>query len=221
MKLVKVFLWGLGISFLGSLPLGTLNVTAMQIGVQENLLNALYFAIGAVLVEIIYVRISLVGIEWIRKHQKIMNLMGWISFFVILAMAIGSFVAATNAHDGSTKNIVLDNNIHRFLLGAIGCSINPIVIVFWFGWSTVLFSKNILYSDKTCYNVYVAAVGLGAFTAYCSFIFLGKFIVQHIANSQYYLNWAIAIIFFISALVQLWKLYKNKPLAVDGKRTLQ
>ncbi len=215
MKLVKVFLWALGISFLGTLPLGTLSITIMQIGLQENIVNALYFSIGAVLVEMIYVRLSLVGIAWIRTHQQIMKLMGWISFFVILAMAIGSFVAAINTHNSTAKNIVLDNNIHRFLLGVIGCSINPIVIVFWFGWSTVLFSKNILYSDKTCYNVYVAAVGLGAFIAYCGFIFLGKFIVQHIANSQHYLNWSIAIVFSISALVQLWKLYKNKPLDVD------
>jgi len=39
-NLIKVFFTGMLISFLGSLPLGTLNVSAMQIGIQENLKNA-------------------------------------------------------------------------------------------------------------------------------------------------------------------------------------
>jgi len=61
----RIFFWGLLISFLGSLPLGTLNVAAMQIGIQESIQNAIWFSVGALLVEMIYVRISLVGIDWV------------------------------------------------------------------------------------------------------------------------------------------------------------
>src|ERR1035441_8031212 len=68
MGLVKVFFWGMLVSFLGSLPLGTLNVAAMQISLQESVINAIYFSLGSLLTEMIYVRISLVGINWIRKH---------------------------------------------------------------------------------------------------------------------------------------------------------
>ena len=74
-KLIKIFFWGLTISFLGSLPLGTLNVAAMQIGIQESVKEAIYFSIGSLLVEMIYVRISLVGIDWVRKQGKLMRIM--------------------------------------------------------------------------------------------------------------------------------------------------
>ena len=74
-NLTRVFLWGLIISFLGSLPLGTLNIAAMQIGIQENVTQAIYFSLGCLLVEMIYVRISLVGIEWVRKQEKLMKVM--------------------------------------------------------------------------------------------------------------------------------------------------
>ena len=57
------------VSFLGSLPLGTLNVAAMQISVQENITNAIYFSLGSLLTEMLYVRISLVGINWVRKQK--------------------------------------------------------------------------------------------------------------------------------------------------------
>ena len=70
-KLLRIFLWGLVISFFGSLPLGTLNVAAMQIGIQESITDAIYFSIGSLLVEMIYVRISLIGVDWIRKQEKL------------------------------------------------------------------------------------------------------------------------------------------------------
>ena len=63
------------ISFLGSLPLGTLNIAAMQIGIQENIKEALFFSAGSLFVEMIYVRISLIGIDWVRKQQRLMKVM--------------------------------------------------------------------------------------------------------------------------------------------------
>ena len=69
-KLFHIFFWGLLISFLGSLPLGTLNVAAMQIGIQESVQNAIWFSMGSLLVEMVYVRISLIGIDWVRKQQR-------------------------------------------------------------------------------------------------------------------------------------------------------
>ena len=59
------------ISFLGTLPLGTLNVAAMQISVSDGIRPALYFSLGALLVEIIYVRISLVAMDWVQRQQRL------------------------------------------------------------------------------------------------------------------------------------------------------
>ena len=172
-KLLRVFLWGLLISFLGSLPLGTLNVAAMQIGIQENIKNAIYFAIGSLLVEMIYVRISLVGVDWIRKQEKLMKAMEWFTLIIIIALAVGSFIAATS-EGGDAKNVLLQNNMHRFLLGMFMCAINPVQIPFWFGWSTVLFTKKILEPVKLQYNIYIIGIGIGTLAGNCVFIFGGK-----------------------------------------------
>ena len=72
------------ISFLGSLPLGTLNVAAMQIGIQESIKDAIFFSMGSLLVEMIYVRISLVGIDWIRKQGRLMKIMEWVTLVIII-----------------------------------------------------------------------------------------------------------------------------------------
>jgi threonine/homoserine/homoserine lactone efflux protein len=208
-KLVKIFFWGLVISFLGSLPLGTLNIAAMQIGIQESIKDAMYFSLGSLLVEMLYVRLSLVGIDWVRKQEKLMKAMEWITLAIILALAVGSFIAAARSQGGS-KNVLLNNNMHRFLLGMFMCAINPVQIPFWFGWSTVLFTKKILEPKQAQYNSYIVGIGLGTLLGNCVFIFGGKWMVQKIANSQQYLNWVIGGIFALTAVIQFIKIIRHK-----------
>lgn len=212
-KIIRIFFWGLIISFLGSLPLGTLNVAAMQIGIQESIRDAMFFSLGSLLVEMIYVRVSLVGIDWVRKQQKLMKAMEWITLGIVLALAVGSFVAALK-DGGETKNVMLQNNMHRFLLGMFMCAINPVQIPFWFGWSTVLFSKNILEPNRAQYNSYIIGIGLGTLAGNCVFIFGGQWMVQKISNSEQYLNWVIGGIFLLTAIIQLIKILRHKD-AVD------
>ena len=211
MGLVKIFFWGLMVSFLGSLPLGTLNVAAMQISVQENIRNATFFSLGSLLVEMIYVRVSLVGINWVRKQKKIFRWMEWITLAIVVALAIGSFAAAMQPHQA--KNVMLNNNINRFLLGVILSAISPMQIPFWFGWSTVLFTKKILLPKNSYYNIYIVGIGLGTLLGNFVFIFGGKWIVEKLNGNQSLMNWIIGGIFAATAVVFLIKILLHKDAA--------
>lgn len=181
----------------------------MQIGIQESIKNAIYFSLGSLLVEMVYVRISLLGVDWIRKQEKLMMAMEWFTLIIIIALAVGSFVAASK-EGGTAKNVLLQNNMHRFLLGMFMCAINPVQIPFWFGWSTVLFTKKILQPLNAHYNIYIIGIGLGTLAGNCVFIFGGKWLVQRISNSQQYLNWIIGGIFALTALIQIIKMVRHK-----------
>ena len=223
-KLIKIFSWGLIISFLGSLPLGTLNVAAMQIGIYEGVRNALYFSFGSMLVEMLYVRISLIGINWLQKQQRLMNIMQWVTFGIIVLLAFGSFYAAIKTGGGAknvTANPYENINVSRFLLGVFGCAINPIVVIFWFGWSTVLFTKKILKPVNSYYNSYIVGIGLGALAGNCVFIFGGKWLVERIANSQQYLNWVIGGVFAITAVIQLIKNLRDKSISQNMEKVIE
>ena len=192
--------------------MGTLNIMAMQIGIQESIKNALLFVLGSLTVEMIYVRISLVGINWLQKQERLMKAMQWITLGIIVALAAGSIMAALNPGDDG-KNVVLENNLHRTLLGMFMCAINPVQIPFWFGWSAVLFSKKILQPVNAQYNAYIVGIGLGTLLGNSIFIFGGKWLVQRINNSEAYLNWVIGGIFSITACIQLYKIIKHKGAA--------
>jgi threonine/homoserine/homoserine lactone efflux protein len=215
MQLIKVFFWGLMVSFLGTLPLGTLNIAAMQISVQESVGNAILFAIGALTVEMIYVRVSLVGINWVRKQKKLFRWMEWLTVAIVLALAIGSFAAAMKPHPA--KNVVLNNNLNRFVLGAMLSAINPMQIPFWFGWSTVLFTKNILKPKNSFYNIYIIGIGLGTLLGNCVFIFGGKWMVGKMNGNQNLINWIIGGVFALTAIIFLIKILMHK----DGMKKIE
>ncbi len=211
--LLKIFFTGLLVSFLGSLPLGTLNIAAMQISVSDGVTAALLFSAGSLLVEIIYVRFSLVAMDWIRKQEKILKALEWVTLLIVLALAASSFYAAT--HPGVHKNVVLSSPLPKFALGAVMCAVNPVQIPFWFGWSTVLFSKKILLPRNDHYNSYILGIGIGTFIGNCIFIFGGLLIANKISNNQHILNWIIGGIFAITAIIQLWRILKKKDAVHD------
>lgn len=196
------------VSFLGSLPLGTLNVAAMQISISDGIAQAMFFSLGSLLVEIIYVRISLVAIDWIRKQERVIRILEWVTLLIVLALAASSFYAA--AHAESKKSIVLSSTLPKFVLGLVMCAVNPVQIPFWFGWSTVLFTKKVLLPRQDHYNLYIAGIGVGTFAGNCVFIFGGILIANSISNNQNILNWVIGGIFCVTAIIQVWQLLRKK-----------
>jgi len=208
MQLLRIFFVGMMISFLGTLPLGTLNVAAMQISVSDGITQAIYFSTGTLLIEMLYVRISLVAMDWVRKRKNLFRLLEWLSVLIVCALAVTSFIAASKPLGG--KNVILSSTLPKFLLGITMSALNPVQIPFWFGWSTVLFTKKILMPVNSNYNFYIAGIGTGTFIGNAVFIFGGRFVVDKLNNNQRTLNWVIGGIFAITAIIMLWKILKNK-----------
>lgn len=134
--------------------------------------------------------------------------MEWITLGIVVALAVGSFIAAAQPHH--EKNVMLDNNVHRYILGMMLSAINPIQIPFWFGWSTVLFTKKILVPKNSYYNIYIVGIGLGTLLGNLIFIFGGKFVVSKLNANQDVINWVIGGIFAVTAVIFLIKILMNK-----------
>jgi threonine/homoserine/homoserine lactone efflux protein len=207
-KFYRIFITGLFISFLGSLPLGTLNIAAMQIAISDGLQPALLFSLGSLTAEVIYVRLSLIAMDWVRKQQKLFRILEWITLLIVVALAVSSFYAAM--HPQVQENVILSSTLHRYFLGLIMSALNPVQIPFWFGWSTVLYTKKILLPKSSHYNTYIAGIGLGTLFGNAIFIFGGKLIADKLDRNQHVLSWVIGGIFAITALIQIWKMSRKK-----------
>lgn len=205
---LRIFFTGMLVSFLGTLPLGTLNIAAMQISIAESVRDAMLFSLGALTSEMIYVRLSLVAMDWVRRQEKLFRILEWLTLIIILALAVTSFIAATHPHEN--KNVILNSNMPSFLLGLSMSAVNPMQIPFWFGWSTVLLTKGVLMPNNRHYNFYTVGIGIGTMIGNCLFIFGGRLIASKIRDNQSVVNYVIAGIFFVTALIQLWRMFVSK-----------
>lgn len=209
-SLPKAAIWGGFISLMGTLPLGTLNILAMQVSVSEGVRQGVYFSLGVAIVEIFYVRLSVVGISWIMKHARLLRYLEWSAVFIVAALAFGSFWAAF--HPSVEKNIVLTSQLPKFILGMSLSAINPMQIPFWFGWTTVMFSKEILYDRPDFYNAYVGGIGIGTMTGLMVFVIGGALLVNRLNASQQLMNLIIGSIFALTAIILVVKIFIKKPL---------
>ena len=219
MPLTRIFLFGCWISFLGTLPLGTLNVFAAQLAVNEGVGPALWFSIGALLVEMCYVRLSLVAMDWVRRKREWFRALEWVTVCIVALLAIGSFRAAYHAPENGSMVIGLGSHpgIYYLLAGALLSAVNPLQIPFWFGWSTVLSSKNILQPSAACYNGYIAGIGAGTFAGNGVFIFGGRLLVEKLRANGNIVHWVTGGICAVTALVLLGKVVFRKGGAAGSR----
>ena len=206
-ELARIFFTGLLISLLGALPLGTLNITAMQIAIQENIRNAIKYSLGVALVEILYVRLSLKGMNWVMENAVLFRVLEWSTVLLFMILAVSSFITARKNSD--QKNILLNNKLNRFFLGFSMSAINPVQIPFWFIWSTYLLSNGFLDPTELQFNVYTVGIGVGTLIALAIFIFAGNWVVNKLKASHRIINITVGIIFVISAVIQLYKVISN------------
>lgn len=203
-KFFQVFFWGMLVSFLGSLPLGTMNVTVTQISVQAGIRDGFAFAWGSMVVEVMIVRVALITMKWITGQQKLFRFLEYITISVILFLSISSFVAAYKM-SGFASPLPI-RSLNPFWWGAFLSLTNPLHIPFWIGWTTVLMNKDILRPDQAEYNCYVAGIGLGTLLGFAVFIYGGNFLVTTIQQHESLLNCVIGGALLVTAIIQIKKM---------------
>lgn len=181
--------------------------------IADGIGPAVWFSVGALIMEMAYVRLSLVAMDWFCRQQRWTRLLERVMIGIIGLLAVCSFWAAIypQRHDNFIIGFVSPAPIPRLLTGMLLSAVNPLQIPFWFGWSTVLFSKKILQHRNDHYNAYIAGIGLGTFAGNAIFIFGGRLLIGIVQTHDAAMNTVIGIIFLITAGVQFRKMRKAKP----------
>ena len=208
-ELLKVFFIGFLISFLGQLPLGNMNLTATQLSVQESFRNAWKYGLGIVLIEIIYLRLALTGMDWVVEHKQLFMIMGWLTVILFVALGVLAFVMARK-QTSAKKGLLLNNKMNRFLLGVVVSGINPAQIPFWFLWSTQLLNSKVLSPTNAQFNLFTAGAGLGSLAGLALYIHGGKWLITKLKTSNRGLNIFMGIVFVLAGLFQLYNMLFKK-----------
>ncbi|HRH59321.1 MAG TPA: LysE family transporter [Chitinophagaceae bacterium] len=205
MEYIFTFCWGWFVSFAGQLPLGTMSITSAQIAVEENFRNAWKYSLGVALIEIVYLRFTLSGVDWIIQHKLIFEILGWTTVAVFLVLGILTFRAALKQTE-EKKAYLLNNNLNRYILGITMSALNPAQIPFWFIWSSALIDSNALHTTTTDFNLFTAGAGLGTISGLAFYMYGGNWIITKMKAGTKIINIIMGVIFIIAALAQLYRM---------------
>lgn len=199
----KIFFCGLIISFLGSLPLGTLNLITTYVSAANGIGAALIFCYGCIFSEVVFVRLLVIALSWIRKRNVVMKILEWVTIVVLLIFATFSFVAAYKSTPfASALPITIK---HPFKAGIIAGLLDPTRIPFWFAWTTVLLVNKVLLPSPSNYNFYTVGIGVGSYLGFIIFIYGGNYLIEIFRANQHFLNWLIGGILLLTAFIQAYR----------------
>ena len=209
-KFSKVCFSGLLISFLGALPLGTLNLTAFDIAASQGLFSAIWFALAVVLVELVVVRLTLFGNERLNLNGKLLYYLVPFGIVLLLYLAISNFINMAHVSEYDSKMDLLPQFSSTFVLGILLSALNPLQIPFWMTWNKVLENKGVLETSKTSYLFYLTGIGIGTLFGLGVFILAGKFIFTNYAKYSMVTNLLMGLLYLGFSFYLMFLLLKKK-----------
>ncbi len=205
----RLFFWAMSVSFLGTLPLGTLNLSVANYAFLGNVSGAVGFSVAAIAVEMLLVWVALIVISRLERLALFFKIFNLVSTGVLLFLAFSSLLAALEME---TFRATLPLPFLPPVISGLVLSLaNPLHLPFWMGWTTVLRSKKILNDESGSYPTFIGAIGLGTAMAFCVYGTAGRYLIQLLGSRQVLLNWVVGFALLITALIQLYKIFLKGP----------
>ena len=155
--ILQVFLIGLVVSFVGSIPPGTLNILVLQLGLENRIKTALRFALAVALVEYPYAWIAVEFEQWITSSPLVLQNFQLTGATVMTTIGAFSLWSARKPSDFSVK--FQQSGFRRGLVLSI---LNPQAIPFWIALTAYLKIEGWIVLDTTArLHSYVFGTSVG------------------------------------------------------------
>jgi threonine/homoserine/homoserine lactone efflux protein len=194
------FIIGLVVSFLGSIPLGTVNLAVVQTTINNNFKAGFYFALGATIIELIY---SAIAIKFIAILLNSSNLEITIQIFTVPAFFILGIFYFRKKEEAEAFKIKKGRSFYNGLI--IGL-INPLQIPFWIGYGSYLLTNGWIQNDNDLLNVFIIGITVGTLAVLTLIALLSKTVIAKADLKTKFVNKIIGIVLFSLSGYQLIRL---------------
>lgn len=208
MKKIQNILAGFLVSFIGSIPLGYLNLTGLEIYEQSGLVDLIFFLLGVLSIEIFVIYYTLIFAEQLIQNRKLIK---FIDFFGILFMF---FLAAIFFANINKKwNFYANANEYMmyspFVFGMLLNCLNFLQIPFWTSWNLYLINTKYIIVERKLKFYYIAGTFIGVFLGMLSFIIIVQKVFQKNHQFSQIIPVLIPVFFIIMGGIQAIKVYKK------------
>ena len=180
MAYVQVFLMGFFFSFIGSIPPGTLNLTVLQLGLEEKFKVALRFALAVAIIEYPYAWIG-VQFEYLITSSPLV-----VENFQLIAAVVMTTLGVINLLPSKTPTGFAKRfSESGFRRGIVLSILNPMAIPYWMGFTAYLKAQGwIDLATPGLLHSYVLGTAVGAMALLSLLIFFARRLAPYVQGSK-------------------------------------
>lgn len=205
MSLFTVFIVATIVSFIGSIPPGTINISVMQLAILHKRSTAIAFGAAAALVELFYAGFTVRFHIFLTENTNITDYFHMIAGTAMMVLGILNLLSKTKATDVKTVHDQIRKR-NAFRKGALLGIANPLTVPFWLAVTAYLQKHEWITLDG--FNLYAYALGIsvGTFILLLAVTQLGsKF--KAIANNRLVVHIIPGILFICMGLYSYYQWY--------------
>jgi threonine/homoserine/homoserine lactone efflux protein len=200
--MINTFFIAFAISFLGSIPVGVLNLTIIDIGLRKSFFQVFLFALAAALIE--YGQ-GFVALKFSSLFNSNPNLEVYIDLIAIpVFFVLGIIYLRKHGQPPSLKNEISD-----FKKGLLLSIVNPLAIPFWVLWGTIANNKSWLIMDNLNIAIFTLGISIGSFLTLLLYGIAAKKIITKLTFVNKRINQIIGWTLIILGIIQVTKTFLN------------
>ena len=209
MTTLKNSIVGFLVSFIGSIPLGYLNIIGFEISAKLGMKSLVFYLLGVISVEIVVIYFTLLFAKKLVANQKLMKAIDVFGILFLLLLAY-SFYSHANQTIESKANLEVYLKYSPFLAGFFLNCLNFLQLPFWTGWNLYLMNGNYISIEKKGKYYYIFGTVLGTFSGMLTLILVLQTLSENTAGfSKYIMPIVIPFFFVVLAFLQIFKVYKK------------
>lgn len=197
------------ISFLGSLPLGYLNIVGAEVFSKLGMHSLVFYLLGVISIEAVVIYFTVIFSNELVNNKKLMKS---IDFFAVFFLLLLAYLFYTYSGQTAQNHNYLQQYVQYspFLIGLVLCGLNFLQIPFWMGWNLYLINANhIVLLGKLKFH-YILGTLIGTFWGMMVAIVALDFLSHTTFSfSKYIMPIAIPLFFIALSSFQATKVYRK------------
>ena len=209
MQILKNIFVGFLVSFIGSIPLGYLNIVGYEVYKSFGINETIFYLLGVILIEFFVIYFTLLFANQLISNKKLIK---FIEGFSIVFMFLLAYIFYSSASKSTSSQTVLEKYVDYspFVVGIILSCLNFIQIPFWTSWNLYLLNGKYIEVSKSRKYFYVFGTIFGTFSGMLVLILSLDYVTnQTDFLAKYLMKVIIPLVFIILGLVQGFKFYKK------------
>ncbi|WP_422360410.1 LysE family transporter [Reichenbachiella sp.] len=166
---LMLFVAGFFFSFIGSIPPGSINISALQYALENRIKAAYSFAVAAAVTEYLYAAVAVRFQIYLTENANLSQYFQIVTGSVLILLGMLNLFKKPSASDVKT----IGEKRNAFKKGILLSLANPLAIPFWLMVTAYLQSMGWIVLSNQNFWIYVAGVSVGTFCLLATVISLG------------------------------------------------